>query len=149
LDTDGQPHIVVLPITKNQLEPNPHNSHRSLKLEADGSNARLLRPQPQTRLAFVSIAWKQLLFIEVFALSLTSNARWHAHCTLTSSSRNLEIGIAKLRRNRLMLWTILVILLVLWLLGFIGHVGGGLIHLLLVIALVIFIINIVSGRRTV
>jgi uncharacterized membrane protein YtjA (UPF0391 family) len=48
-----------------------------------------------------------------------------------------------------MLWTILVILLVLWLLGFIAHVGGGLIHLLLVIALVVFIINLVSGRRTV
>ena len=48
-----------------------------------------------------------------------------------------------------MLWTILVILLVLWLLGFIGHIGGGLIHLLLVIALIVFIINIVSGRRTV
>lgn len=49
----------------------------------------------------------------------------------------------------LMLWTILVILLVLWLLGFIGHVGGGLIHLLLVVALVVFIINLVSGRRAV
>jgi len=48
-----------------------------------------------------------------------------------------------------MLWTILVILLVLWLLGFIAHIGGGLIHLLLVIALIIFIINLVSGRRTV
>ena len=48
-----------------------------------------------------------------------------------------------------MLWTILVILLVLWLLGFIGHVGGGLIHLLLVIALIVFIINLVSGRRAV
>ena len=48
-----------------------------------------------------------------------------------------------------MLWTILVILLVLWLLGFIGHVGGGLNHLLLVVALIMFIINLVSGRRTV
>ena len=53
------------------------------------------------------------------------------------------------QKENVMLWTILVILLVLWLLGFIGHVGGGLIHLLLVIALIIFIINIVSGRRTV
>jgi len=53
------------------------------------------------------------------------------------------------KEDRPMLWTILVILLVLWLLGFIGHVGGSLIHLLLVIALIIFIINIVSGRRTV
>ena len=48
-----------------------------------------------------------------------------------------------------MLWTILVILLVLWLVGFLGNVGGGLVHLLLVIALVVFIINLVSGRRAV
>jgi Family of unknown function (DUF5670) len=48
-----------------------------------------------------------------------------------------------------MLWTILVILLVLWLLGFSLHVGGGLIHLLLVVALVVFVINLLTGRRTV
>ena len=46
-----------------------------------------------------------------------------------------------------MLWTIIVILLVLWLLGLIGHIGGGLIHLLLVVALVVFIFNLLSGRR--
>ena len=48
-----------------------------------------------------------------------------------------------------MLWTILVILLVLWLLGFIGHVGGGLIHLLLVIAAVVLLIQLLTGRRAV
>lgn len=48
-----------------------------------------------------------------------------------------------------MLWTILVILLVLWLLGFSLHVAGSLIHLLLVIALVVLVINLVSGRRRV
>ena len=48
-----------------------------------------------------------------------------------------------------MLWTILVILLVLWLLGFLTHVGGGLIHLLLVVAAVVLVINLVSGRRAV
>jgi hypothetical protein len=48
-----------------------------------------------------------------------------------------------------MLWTIFVILLVLWLLGLIGHVGGALIHLLLVVAAVVLIINLLSGRRTV
>jgi hypothetical protein len=47
-----------------------------------------------------------------------------------------------------MLWTILVILLVLWLLGLIGGVGGGLIHLLLVVAAIVLIFNLVSGRRT-
>ena len=48
-----------------------------------------------------------------------------------------------------MLWTILVVLLVLWLLGFALHVGGGLIHLLLVVALVVLVINLLTGRRTV
>ncbi len=48
-----------------------------------------------------------------------------------------------------MLWTVLVIMLVLWLLGFSLHVGGGLIHLLLVVAVVVLIFNLLSGRRTV
>jgi uncharacterized membrane protein YtjA (UPF0391 family) len=39
------------------------------------------------------------------------------------------------------------VLLILWLLGFSLHVAGGLIHLLLVVALVILVINLVSGRR--
>jgi hypothetical protein len=46
-----------------------------------------------------------------------------------------------------MLWTIIVILVVLWLLGFISHVGGALIHLLLVIAVVVLVINLIQGRR--
>ena len=48
-----------------------------------------------------------------------------------------------------MLWTIFVVLIILWLLGFSLHLGGALIHLLLVIALVVLIFNLVSGRRTV
>jgi hypothetical protein len=47
-----------------------------------------------------------------------------------------------------MLWTIFVVLLILWLLGFSLHIGGGLIHLLLVVALVFLVINLLSGRRT-
>jgi hypothetical protein len=47
-----------------------------------------------------------------------------------------------------MLWTIIVVLFVLWLLGFIGHIGGGLIHLLLVAALIIFLVNLLTRRRT-
>jgi hypothetical protein len=46
-----------------------------------------------------------------------------------------------------MLWTIFVVLLVLWVLGFSLHIAGALIHLLLVVALVVLIINLVSGRR--
>jgi Family of unknown function (DUF5670) len=46
-----------------------------------------------------------------------------------------------------MLWTIVVILLVLWLLGFTLHVAGGLIHILLVIALVVIVLRLLTGRR--
>ena len=46
-----------------------------------------------------------------------------------------------------MLWTIVVILLILWLLGFSLHVGGGLVHLLIVVAIVVVIVNLLSGRR--
>jgi hypothetical protein len=46
-----------------------------------------------------------------------------------------------------MLWTIIVILFILWLLGFSLHVGGALIHLLLVIAVIVLIFNLLTGRR--
>ncbi|HEV8522861.1 MAG TPA: lmo0937 family membrane protein [Terriglobales bacterium] len=46
-----------------------------------------------------------------------------------------------------MLWTVFAVLLILWLLGFGFHVGGGLIHLLIVVALVVLVFNVVSGRR--
>jgi len=48
-----------------------------------------------------------------------------------------------------MLWTIITVLLVVWLLGFIGQVGGGLIHLLLAAAVVALVVQLVSGRRVV
>jgi hypothetical protein len=49
-----------------------------------------------------------------------------------------------------MLWTIAVILFILWLLGFFAfHVGGGLIHALLVIAVIVVIWNLIAGRRAV
>jgi len=47
-----------------------------------------------------------------------------------------------------MLWTIIGILVVLWLLGFSLNVGGGLIHALIVIALVLLVFNLISGRRS-
>jgi len=47
-----------------------------------------------------------------------------------------------------MLWTIFVILVVLWLLGFSFQVGGGLVHLLLVIALVVLVFNLITGRKS-
>jgi hypothetical protein len=46
-----------------------------------------------------------------------------------------------------MLLIIAVVLIVLWLLGFIAHVGGSFIHLLLVIALIVIIVNFIRGRK--
>jgi hypothetical protein len=46
-----------------------------------------------------------------------------------------------------MLWTIVAILLILWLLGFSFHLAGGLVHVLLVVAIVVVIFNLLSGRR--
>lgn len=46
-----------------------------------------------------------------------------------------------------MLWTIALILLVLWLLGFAFNVAGGIIHILLVIAVIVGLVQLFSGRR--
>ncbi|MGA2673456.1 MAG: lmo0937 family membrane protein [Terracidiphilus sp.] len=46
-----------------------------------------------------------------------------------------------------MLWTVFVVLLILWLLGFTFHVGGGLIHILIVVAVIVLIYNLVIGSR--
>jgi Family of unknown function (DUF5670) len=62
--------------------------------------------------------------------------------------RNLFGGARKEERDVTMLWTIFVVLLILWLLGFSLHVGGGLIHLLLVVGFVVLAINLFSGRRS-
>ena len=46
-----------------------------------------------------------------------------------------------------MLWTVLLLLFALWLLGVITHIGGALVHLLLVVGLVLFVVDLLSGRR--
>ena len=69
---------------------------------------------------------------------------WHDRCTCLD-----QVTVSFQEGDFDMLWTILVILLVLWLIGLLSHVGGGLIHLLLVVAVVILIINLVTGRRAV
>ena len=48
-----------------------------------------------------------------------------------------------------LLWTIIVILFILWLAGFAMHLGGGLIHLLLVIAVIVLIFQLITGRRAI
>lgn len=81
----------------------------------------------------------------------------HDDSRLNASFRRHEdagMNVAPLERKILegdwnMLWTIIVILLVLWLIGLLSHVGGGLIHLLLVVAVIVLVINLVTGRRAV
>ena len=46
-----------------------------------------------------------------------------------------------------MLYTIVVVLVILWLLGFSFHVAGGLIHLILVVALIMLVVQLLTGRR--
>jgi len=47
-----------------------------------------------------------------------------------------------------MLWTIAIILLILWLLGFVtSYTMGGFIHILLVIAIVVILVNLIRGRK--
>ena len=48
-----------------------------------------------------------------------------------------------------MLWTVVVILFVLWLLGFSLHIAGGLIHILLIVALVVGLFQLFTGRKVV
>ena len=45
-----------------------------------------------------------------------------------------------------LLWTVIVVLVVLWVLGLVVHIGGGLIHLLIVAALVLLVFNLMTGR---
>lgn len=47
-----------------------------------------------------------------------------------------------------MLWTVIGVLVVLWLLGFIGNIGGSLIHIILVIAAIVLVYKLVTGNRT-
>jgi hypothetical protein len=51
-------------------------------------------------------------------------------------------------RAKVMLWAILAILVILWLLGFSFHIAGGLIHILLVAAVIILIFNLWKGRNS-
>lgn len=49
-----------------------------------------------------------------------------------------------------MLWTIIAVLFVLWILGFgVFHVAGGLIHLLLVVAAIVLVLQLINGRRSI
>jgi hypothetical protein len=48
-----------------------------------------------------------------------------------------------------MLWTIAVVLVILWALGMLGHIGGGIVHVLLAIAIIAVLVRVIQGRRAV
>ena len=63
--------------------------------------------------------------------------------------QRLTLLTATNRGGGFMLWTICVILIVLWLLGMVtSYTMGGLIHILLVIAIIVVLVNVIGGRRT-
>ena len=68
--------------------------------------------------------------------SVFPKPRWPHLCNLSRIMGNL-------------LWLIIIILIILWLGGFAFHIGGGLIHILIVIALILLIVRLVTGRRVV
>ena len=73
-----------------------------------------------------------------------------AHYLRDCFCTNENFGRGRQKEENEMLWTIFVILLVLWLLGVVSsYTVGGFIHILLVLALVVLLINIIGGRRTV
>ena len=45
------------------------------------------------------------------------------------------------------LWSIVVVLVVLWLIGFLAHIAGGFVHLLLLVALIVLLYSLFVGRR--
>src|SRR5689334_16885214 len=60
----------------------------------------------------------------------------------------MTAGTVRPMGRLIMLWTLIVLLLLFWVLGFAFHVAGALIHVLLVIAVILFLVNLISGRRT-
>jgi hypothetical protein len=69
----------------------------------------------------------------------------------SSGLRNRSPIVESLERTDLlekhMLYTVISILLLFWIVGLVVHIGGGLIHALLVVALCLFVFNMVTGRR--
>jgi len=68
---------------------------------------------------------------------------------LRTLGRTLTQSHPPVARGTLMLWVLFAILVILWLLGWGFHLAGSLIHLLLVIAVILLVVNLVTGRPSV
>jgi hypothetical protein len=87
-----------------------------------------------------------LLQADYAAIRTILSGVWKISCKHLTAKGKTSRSTDEQRRTN-MLWTIVVVLLILWLLGFSLHIAGGLIHILLVVALVVVVINLLSGRR--
>ena len=78
-----------------------------------------------------------------------ADARHGIGCSESRGNRDCGEYTVQAKGGGTVLWTILAILLVLWLLGFGFHIGGSLIHLLLIVAAIVLVVQLVTGRRAV
>jgi hypothetical protein len=85
------------------------------------------------------------------AIKLFVGRNSHGFCLMAAFCAIAEVESRKQKpKENIMLWTITVILLVLWLLGMVtSYTLGGMLHILLVVAVIMAIVSLVSGRRTV
>ena len=91
---------------------------------------------------------RTVLHIAIHAAAAAKPLAWYLSLLRRTLSR--QWPAYEFRKLVKMLWTILLILVVLWLLGFgVFQVLGSLIHILLVVALVVLVLQLVSGRRAV
>jgi Family of unknown function (DUF5670) len=89
------------------------------------------------------------VFVQQSCWTISSQVDSPSQCQLArcrNASNRYKAG-CRARREKRMLWTVFAILLLLWLLGWGFHIAGSLIHLILVIALVVLLIEVTTGRR--
>jgi hypothetical protein len=77
----------------------------------------------------------------------TCRYSYQAEAMVTAYTARRSVYITPGEGVRFMLWTIALILFVLWLLGFLFHLAGSLIHILLVAAVIVLLVQLITGRR--
>ncbi len=86
----------------------------------------------------------------IYANSGACAELWVPRALIYAELNNLGTRAREIAGVETMLWTIIIILLILWLLGLVsGYTLGGVLHILLVVAVIVLILNLVRGRRVV
>jgi hypothetical protein len=135
-----------------------HGHHLILGLGRDAgtSRARIPAAQPGRRSVLVAIRWRGRGRRRAHATGRTRRRCHRAGTSRPGSATEIRAPVVHAARRTgdqqketAMLMTILGILVVLWLIGLVANIGGGLIHLLLVVAVIVFLANMFSSRRSV